>query len=126
MKDNQNLAKYLTRLLMILGFSPRHYGFAYIREMILISFESNNKKLAHVYPEVALRHDVPVEAVQTAVRTALKTAQETESFNQLENLLGVKFIEPRYTLAPREFISIMVEYLTYVWDGQSEALIYEY
>ncbi len=126
MKEQQDLAKYLTRLLMILGFSPRHYGFGYIREMLLISFESNNKKLAHVYPAVALKHDVPVEAVQTAVRTALKNAQESESFAQLENLLGVKFIEPRYTLAPREFIGIMVEYLTYVWDGKCESLIYEY
>ncbi|MCL2675417.1 MAG: hypothetical protein FWE84_02345 [Firmicutes bacterium] len=120
MVEKDNLARYITRLLIVLGFSPRHFGFGYTREMILVALDLNNRKLSCVYSQVAVKFRMPVEAVQTAVRTALKTAQEQDSFAKIERLIGAKFIETNYLLAPREFFGIMLEYLTYVWDGKSE------
>lgn len=120
--ERDNLERYVTRLLIALGFSPRHFGFSYMREMIIVCVKSSNQKLAYLYSHVAFKYNMPTDAVQTAIRTALKTAQEQTCFLKIESLIGVKFIERNYFLSPREFLAIMQEFLLYVWDGKNELL----
>lgn len=118
--DTRYLSAYVTKLLFFLGFSPRTKGFAYVREMVVISYFNKRVCLNQIYIMIADKTGQPTEAIQTAIRTALKNAQSGSGFKKLEGLMGTNFIQARYLIPPREFLGLIGEYLTYFWDGKSD------
>lgn len=70
-------AAYVTGLLLSLGFSTKHNGFAYLREaVILISKDPAQSVTKVLYPAVAHIFGCQKENVERSIRTALDCAWE--------------------------------------------------
>ena len=67
----------VTELLLSLGFSTKHNGFAYLREAILLIAKNPSQSVTKVlYPAVAHSFGCQKENVERSIRTALDSAWE--------------------------------------------------
>ena len=67
----------VTELLLSLGFSTKHNGFAYLREAILLIAKNPSQSVTKVlYPAVAHIFGCQKENVERSIRTALDSAWE--------------------------------------------------
>ena len=68
---------YVSSLLLLLGISTKHNGFAYLREAIILMAKDPSQSVTKVlYPEVAHICDCHKENVERSIRTALDKAWE--------------------------------------------------
>jgi hypothetical protein len=123
MEEKNKLFQHITKILIILGFSPRNTGFNLIRELLMTAYSTRNTKLNVLYPIVSEKFSQPVSAIQTAVRTSLKNAYYLTGFAFIEQLFGAKIYSEDSIPPPKEFVGVMFEYLTYFWDGQADVSI---
>lgn len=74
LKKNEHLSSKITKLLIGYGFSTKHLGFAYIKE-ILIDILGDNSALksfnGNVYPKLACRYCASVASVERNIRNAI-------------------------------------------------------
>lgn len=76
-RPRANPAAYITELLLSLGCSTKHNGFAYLRESVLLMARDPSQSVTKVlYPEVAHICDCSKENVERSIRTALDRAWE--------------------------------------------------
>ena len=70
-------ATYVTELLLALSFSPKHNGFSYLREAILLMAQNPTQSVTKIlYPAVARTFGCHKENVERSIRTAMDYAWE--------------------------------------------------
>lgn len=74
LKRNEQLSSKITKMLIDYGFSTKHLGFAYIKD-ILIDILGDNSALksfnGNVYPKLACRYCATVASVERNIRNAI-------------------------------------------------------
>jgi len=69
--------QYVTELLLSLGFSTKHNGFAYLREAVILMSKNPSQSVTKIlYPAIAHTFSCHKESVERSIRTAVDCAWE--------------------------------------------------
>ncbi|MEG1500027.1 MAG: sporulation initiation factor Spo0A C-terminal domain-containing protein [Clostridia bacterium] len=105
---SSEICKKINKILLQLGFSNRHLGYIYLKD-IVCDLLKNNKgiKSLHsmVYPKIACKYDTTVASVERNVRTAIEFAYDkVENKTIYSSLVGLEILPSN-----KQIISSVVE-----------------
>ena len=110
--NNTELSESIVQLLYSLGFSPKHTGFNFLRE-ILYNVISNDgifsSLIGDQYPIIAVKYKTTCSSIERNIRNAITSAFKNYS-NQWKNIfLDYRFLTENKRPTNREFICLCVD-----------------
>ena len=111
--------RYLTKVLVYLGLSPKMTGYKYVRETILINIEKDCLKMHDVYTAAGQIYGKYPKIIESSIRNTLKQANNNGLGKRLDCLMGVSNFNNGYNITVSEFLGLMSDYMKHCWDGES-------
>lgn len=115
-KENKNgeFIDKASKFLMFLGFSPKHSGYSYLKEIIaslLSSGENCGSLTGDLYPSVAVKHKTCACNIERNIRNAITCAWNEYGKNAWKNYF-LNLNRQNFRPSNREFILMCLDYLT--------------
>jgi two-component system response regulator (stage 0 sporulation protein A) len=115
LKDELEVFKLITYILLKMGFQARNRGYRYLRDAVIIGYkdstvlESVTKRL---YPLVAERYGVSIFQVESSIRNTIELAWEEGNPKELQAYLGESCSEDDIRPTNSEVIERLVGFVS--------------
>lgn len=114
-KDNLELAKVIAKMLFSLGFSPKHTGYSYLKDIIkqvVINGGVVASLISDQYPYIAIKYKTTPCNIERNIRNAISLAYKSKSNSVWgEVFCDCMFLEANKCPTNREFICMCADKL---------------
>lgn len=112
-QDNLSLKTYIAKMLFSLGFSPKHTGYSYLKDIIrqvVLNGGVVSSLISDQYPFIAVKYKTTPCNIERNIRNAITLAFKSKSNNVWgEAFCDCMFLEENKCPTNREFICMCVD-----------------